>query len=192
MTAWAWLLACVIPPALAAGPELALTREIQAIAQEEAKIVLFGKGKLPHYSHPRLFQPAGTFVTITKDGRTRGCWGNVRPQAATLAEEIVINTRKALVEDYRFTPANPAEYPKLKFYVSLVGTLEPVANPAQLHPWQEGLLVTKGQKGGVLLPGEAKTARWAISECCRKAGITPQGALMYRFKTTVYGPKEEL
>lgn len=192
MTAWAWLLACVIPSAMAAGPDRVLTREIQAIAQEEAKVVLFGKGKSPHYSHPRLSQPAGTFVTITKDGHTRGCWGNVHPQSATLAEEIITNTRKALVADYRFAPVNPSEYPELKFYVSLVGRLEPLGNPEQLHPWQEGLLVTNGRRGGVLLPGEAKTSRWAIAECCRKAGIKSRGALMYRFRTTVYGPKEEL
>jgi AMMECR1 domain-containing protein len=56
---------------------------------------------------------------------------------------------------------------------------------------QEGLMVTNGKRGAVLLPGEAKTSTWAIAECCRKAGIRPQGEMLYRFRTTVFGPEED-
>ena len=42
---------------------------------------------------------------------------------------------------------------------------------------------------GVLLPGEAATARWQIDTCKRKAGLAARERVsMYRFETAVVGP----
>ena len=169
-----------------------LQGEIQAIALEAARSALQGK-KTSSFTplHPALARAGGVFVTITEEGKTRGCWGSVEPQTENLATEIALDTRKALFDDYRFRPVNPAELKKLRFYVSLVQALEPVEDWRVLRPMQEGLLVSSGGRGGVLLPGEARTSIWQVNECRRKAGIMPgKPVRMFKFKTTVYGPLE--
>jgi AMMECR1 domain-containing protein len=39
---------------------------------------------------------------------------------------------------------------------------------------REGLLLRSGDRSAVILPGEAKTADWALREARRKAGLTPK------------------
>ncbi|HEY9766058.1 MAG TPA: AMMECR1 domain-containing protein [Chroococcales cyanobacterium] len=179
--------------ARAEGGELRLQGEIQAIALNSARSALLGKktASFATNPHPSLARAGGVFVTITEGGKTRGCWGSVEPQTKNLATEIALDTRKALFDDYRFRPVNPAELKKLRFYVSLVQALEPIEDWRSLRPMQEGLLVSSGGRGGVLLPGEARTSIWQVNECRRKAGIMPgKPVRMFKFKTTVYGPLE--
>lgn len=136
-----------------------------------------------------LQSPAGVFVTLSADGVTRGCWGTVHPQEATLAREISVNAVKALSHDYRQRPIHPGELPGLVAHVSIVGQLVPLGDAESLQPRRHGLLVSAPGKGGVLLPGEALTAAWAVATCRKKAGLAPhERASMYRFDTAVIGP----
>ncbi|MDB5098700.1 MAG: hypothetical protein JWM80_3121 [Cyanobacteria bacterium RYN_339] len=136
-----------------------------------------------------LGSPAGVFVTISKDGVTRGCWGTVAPRSGSLGAELAANAVKALSHDYRQQPIQPRELAGLVAHVSVVGELEPVDGPADLQPRKFGLLVSGGGKGGVLLPGEAATATWQVATCRRKAGLKPRDhARLYRFETAVVGP----
>lgn len=171
----------------------ALAREAHAIAVDAAHDYLF-EGRRPEkrlkVSDRRLKVPGGVFVTITRDGKTRGCWGTVHPQRATLAEEIAVAAVKVLRYDYRHQPIGRSEWSDLRFYVSLVGPMVPVASAAELSPLRDGLFVTARGRGGVLLPGEARTARYQEAECRKKAGLKPrEPALMYRFATVVFGPE---
>lgn len=172
-----------------------LAKEAHAIAMRAAHDYLF-QGRRPSGSprvhDPRLKVPGGVFVTITRDGKTRGCWGAVQPQRANLAEEIAVSAVKALRYDYRHQPISRSEWSQLRFYVSLVGPMTPVSSSAELSPLRQGLFVTARGRGAVLLPGEAKTARYALAECRKKAGLRPrEPVLMYRFATVVYGPESE-
>jgi AMMECR1 domain-containing protein len=136
-----------------------------------------------------LGAPAGVFVTISKDGVTRGCWGTVSPRAGSLDQERAANAVKALSHDYRQQPSQPRELAGLVAHVSIVGDLEPVDGPRALQPRKFGLLVSGNGKGGVLLPGEAATAAWQVATCRRKAGLEPrERARLYRFQTAVVGP----
>lgn len=172
-----------------------LAKEAHSIAMRAARDFLFenrkpAKDRLVH--DRRLRVPGGVFVTITRDGKTRGCWGTVHPQRATLAEEIAVAAVKALRYDYRHPPISRSEWSELSLYVSLVGPLQPVASAAELSALRDGLFVTARGRGGVLLPGEAKTARFQIAECRKKAGLRPrEPVLMYRFSTLVFGPESE-
>ncbi|HEY9855331.1 MAG TPA: AMMECR1 domain-containing protein [Stenomitos sp.] len=172
-----------------------LAKEAHAIAMHAAHDYLF-RGIKPTNNRMvndrRLKVPGGVFVTITRDGKTRGCWGTVQPERATLAEQIAVAAVKALRYDYRHQPISRSEWPELRFYVSLVGPMTPVSSPAALSPLRQGLFVTAGGKGGVLLPGEAKTARYQLAECRKKAGLRPrERVMMYRFNTVVFGPESE-
>ena len=141
------------------------------------------------YVPAALDRPAGVFVTLSRNGVTRGCWGTVRLRAASAAAEVVANAVKALSHDYRQRPIQPRELDGLVAHVSLIGELSPAFSAAELQPRRLGLLVAGAGKGGVLLPGEAATARWQIETCRRKAGLRPrERASMYTFETAVVGP----
>jgi AMMECR1 domain-containing protein len=136
-----------------------------------------------------LQQPAGVFVTLSKKGVTRGCWGTVSPQRSSLAAELAASAVKALSHDYRQHPISERELAELVAHVSVVGNLEPVDGVHELLPRRYGLLVAGPGKGGVLLPGEAATATWQLATCRRKAGLRPrERARLYRFETAVIGP----
>lgn len=172
-----------------------LAKEAHAIAMHAAHDYLF-RGRKPKndrlVNDRRLKAAGGVFVTITRDGKTRGCWGTVQPQHATLAEEIAAAAVKALRYDYRHQPISRSEWPQMRFYVSLVGPMTPVSSTAELSPMHQGLYVTARGRGGVLLPGEARTARYQLAECRKKAGLRRrERALMYRFSTVVFGPESE-
>ncbi|HEY9721099.1 MAG TPA: AMMECR1 domain-containing protein [Oscillatoriaceae cyanobacterium] len=136
-----------------------------------------------------LADAAGVFVTLSRDGRTRACWGSVSPRQSSLALDLATTAAQVLYKDYRQPPVRPAELAGLVARVSIVGPLEPVGSVSQLLPRRYGLLVSAHGRGGVLLPGEAATAAWQVWECRRKAGIPPraQGS-MVRFETAVVGP----
>lgn len=136
-----------------------------------------------------LAAPAGVFVTFSRDGVTRGCWGGVAPRAGRLADELAEAAGKALTLDRRQRPIRRGDLRGLVAHVSVVGELDPVGDPASLQPRRHGLLVAGPGKGGVLLPGEAATAAWQVATCRRKAGLRRgERARMYRFETAVIGP----
>lgn len=203
MGRWGWMaiIGCVGASAASALPlegyqhDRALARMAHHLAEEAVTTYLETGHVSPVPQHgldPRLLKPGGAFVTVVKDGNTRGCWGSVYPQTPTLAQEIREAAIKALRDDYRHHPVTRSELRSLQVYVSLVGPLEPVEDPGGVSPRHDGLLVTARGHGGVLLPGEARTSQWMIAACRRKAGLSPhESAQMFRFPTVVYGPEGE-
>lgn len=129
---------------------------------------------------------AGVFVTFKDvNGRERACWGTIEPQEKNLAWEIISNTKSAIKSNYRYLSME--ELQSLKCYVSVVKEVEMINNKDCVRPAVHGLRVSAGGKAGVLLPGEAKTVRWQILECLRKAGLIGcKNYSMERFKTDVY------
>jgi AMMECR1 domain-containing protein len=184
----------LVPLALAPA---ASARELQAFQRPALRQAI---AKLTHdaiWAHVKhlpppsadLGAPAGVFVTISRAGVTRGCWGSVAPRTASLGAELAATAVKALSHDYRQPPIQPRELAGLVAHVSIVGELEPVEGADALQPRKFGLLVSGNGKGGVLLPGEAATATWQVATCRRKAGLRPrERARLYRFETAVVGP----
>ena len=96
----------------------------------------------------------GIFVTLRdRRGDLRGCVGTVWPRFADIIEETWRNAREAAFCDPRFPPVGVEELPVLRFEVSVLGTPETVASPAQLDPGRFGVVVTSNDgRRGVLLP----------------------------------------
>jgi AMMECR1 domain-containing protein len=164
-------------------------RAIAKVTQEAIWAHVSARPYTPKHVPEALRRPAGVFVTLSRRGVTRGCWGTVTPRGLDAAHEVATNAVKALSLDYRQRPIQPSELPELVAHVSLIGELRPVSGPEEIQPRRFGLLVSGAGKGGVLLPGEAATARWAIETCRRKAGLRPkERASMYQFETVVVGP----
>jgi AMMECR1 domain-containing protein len=131
-------------------------------------------------------RPAGVFVTLSKDGKSRACWGSLTPDK-DLIKSTIYATIGALTREYRFTPVRSDEWRQLKVQVTLVRSLEPIRRISDQNPMLDGLLVRAGGKSGLLLPGEASDAHYQLVQCKLKAGIKPgEPCQLYRIRADVY------
>ena len=134
--------------------------------------------------------PSGCFVTIVKGAKNVGCMGTLQPQQEYLAKEIVHSAVMAATTDPWHNSISVGELSKLKYIVSIPGDLKRVNGADQLDPMNLGLLVRKGRRSALLLPGEALTPEWQVYECKRKAGIPQNETVeMFVFETVVFGPR---
>lgn len=135
----------------------------------------------------RFKQRAGVFVTLSRHGKSRACWGNVFPQEPDIAQATVFATIGALTKEYRYAPIQPYEWKQLKPQVTVVRSVEPISSMRMQNPLTDGLLVRSGGKAGVLLPGEAVDAHYQLVQCKLKAGIAPgEPCQLYRLRTEIY------
>ena len=94
--------------------------ELARTALEEA--VRFGRVSGLTESAEALQTPCGAFVTLTQQGRLRGCIGHIealRPLSATVRE----CARAAALDDPRFDPVTPAELASLHIEISILSPL---------------------------------------------------------------------
>jgi len=119
---------------------------------------------------------AGCFVSIhtAPGGELRGCIGTIGPTEPSLAEEVIRNAISAATQDPRFPAITPDELDDLDVSVDVLFEPEP-ATRADLDPAAFGVIVTQGQRRGLLLPDleGVDTVREQLRIACLKAGIDP-------------------
>lgn len=128
---------------------------------------------------------AGAFVSIHKEGDLRGCIGTIAPTQKSLAEEIIHNAISASSKDPRFDPIIPEEIPKLDINVDVLSAPENITSESELDVKRYGVIVTSGNKRGVLLPNldGVDTTEKQISIARQKAGIDPsENVSLQRFE----------
>jgi len=132
--------------------------------------------------------PFGIFITLVRAGKVRGCYGTMEPLHRSLEALVTEAALGAARFDPRSKPVTARELNKIQIILSIVGPTVPVVSIAEVDAKREGLLLRKGDKHSVLLPGEARTASWQLTRSLRQAGIRPgQSYEMFRFRTvTVY------
>lgn len=136
---------------------------------------------------PRYDKPAGVFVTLSRKGKTRGCWGSIGPQQGTVAKATVFATLGALSKDYRYKPIKPGEVKFLKPQVTVVRAVEPVGSIKTVNPFRDGVMVRSGGKSAVILPGEASDAHYELVMAKLKAGIpATEPCQIYKLKADIY------
>lgn len=120
-------------------------------------------------------QAAGAFVSLHKDGQLRGCIGTIGPTRENVAWEIVQNAVSACSRDPRFPAVRPDELDRLEYSVDVLGRPEPVDSPHQLDPRHYGVIVSCGQRRGLLLPDldGVDTVEQQIDIARQKGGIRP-------------------
>lgn len=132
----------------------------------------------------------GTFVTLKKDGRLRGCMGTVEPTEANAASEIIRNAISAGVRDPRFPPVTSEELPSIEFAVDVLDEPEAVSGIEDLDPARYGVVVSRGARRGVLLPGleGVDTPERQLEIACQKADLSPRdpGLRIQRFEVRRY------
>lgn len=116
---------------------------------------------------------AGAFVSIKENGALRGCIGTIQATQTSIAEEIIGNAISASSRDYRFSPIEEEELDKLTISVDILGECEPIESADDLDVLRYGVIVTKGNKRGLLLPNleGVDMVEEQIAIAKRKAGI---------------------
>lgn len=149
-----------------------------------------------------LTKKSGTFVTIKKDGKLRGCIGTYLPTKENIAKEIISNAIAAATEDYRFGPIQKEELPYLSYAVYILNEPEVVKTTEELDPKKYGIIIKtvlispednvmfNGKtppKSGLLLPDldGVDTIEQQIAIACQKGGINPEIERIIIYKFTV-------
>lgn len=116
---------------------------------------------------------AGTFVSIHKEGLLRGCIGTIAPTRDNIAQEIIANAVSACSRDPRFSPVSEDELKDLEISVDVLGETEDVSSPEELDVKRYGVIVSCGERRGLLLPDldGVDTVEEQIDIARKKGGI---------------------
>ncbi len=124
---------------------------------------------------PEFAQPQGAFVTLTRHGNLRGCIGNIEP-TDPLVRVVAHCAMAAATEDPRFPPVLALEVPELEIELSILSAPSP-ARFEEIEIGRHGLIATRGNQRGLLLPQVADEHYWPVErfleETCIKAGLDP-------------------
>lgn len=143
-----------------------------------------------------LLRPAGAFVTLNnREGDLRGCIGSIHP-VAPLFEAVASNAINAAFRDPRFPPVTRDEFAALHIEISVMGPIEGVANTDEIVVGRDGLIISRGNAAGLLLPQVATEYEWDLptflAQTCRKAGLPlnawrHSGTIIQKFSAEVFG-----
>lgn len=152
-------------------------RQLLRLAREALESHYAGQ-KPPVVGRPsaKLKQRRGAFVTLTKDGRLRGCIGYVEP-IVPLWQAVREMAVAAATGDPRFSPVTPDELGDLQIEISALSPLEKCNDPTGIIVGRHGLVVRHGGRSGLLLPQVPVEQGWDreefLAQTCRKAGLPP-------------------
>lgn len=123
-----------------------------------------------------LGETRGCFVTITNQGRLRGCIGTFHPSMPL--GRMIVEMGRSAASDPRFTmdPITPEELPELTVEVSVLSPLEKTSDPEHLTVGVHGIYVACRGRAGCFLPEVATDQGWDAVEfldycCAHKAGL---------------------
>ncbi|MBL8013365.1 MAG: AmmeMemoRadiSam system protein B [Candidatus Omnitrophica bacterium] len=130
-----------------------------------------------HETDPRLNQIQGAFVTLKKQGRLRGCIGNIigeKPLVLTVRDMAIA----AASQDPRFPAVTSDEISSLDVEVSVLSVPSKITNPAaEIKLGVHGVIVSRGMfNRGVFLPQVATETGMDLEQfmgelCSQKAGL---------------------
>jgi uncharacterized protein len=128
---------------------------------------------------PELKKKHGTFITLRKHGKLRGCIGLLSSKIPLykLVSEMAVS---AATEDPRFqhNRIQPSELDDLEIEISVLSPLQKIGNPLDMELGKHGIYIKKGFRNGCFLPQVATETGWTkeefLSQCCRtKADLPP-------------------
>ncbi|MCH4184945.1 MAG: AmmeMemoRadiSam system protein A [Eggerthellaceae bacterium] len=135
---------------------------------------------------------AGVFVSIHKHGELRGCMGTIQPAYSSVAKEIIENAIAASSRDPRFPPIEVKELSSIDISIDVLGSLEP-AEKRDLDPDRFGVVVSEGERCGVLLPrlDGVDTVEDQLAIAARKAGISDTAYHIQKFEVRRYSELDD-
>lgn len=115
----------------------------------------------------------GVFVTLFREGKLRGCVGQVE-DSCPLADGVARAAINAALHDFRFAPVTIEEVPALEIEISVLSPLERIT-PEAIVAGEHGVMVVRPPNKGLLLPRVATERGWTalrlLEETCEKAGL---------------------
>lgn len=170
------------------------------IAMESIKSAVLGtKPNIPTINDVNLNKKCGAFVTITINGKLRGCIGNTRA-VNPLWETVKMMAREAALNDPRFYPLTERDIKNIEIEISVLSPFKLINNINEIKVGKHGLFIKKGFYQGLLLPQVATDYNWDriqfLKETCNKAGLyetcwQEKNCEIYIFSATVFS-KENL
>jgi AmmeMemoRadiSam system protein B/AmmeMemoRadiSam system protein A len=142
---------------------------------------------------PWLRQAGATFVTLTMDGKLRGCVGSLAAERM-LGEDVAANALGAAFRDHRFPKLSREEWPRCEVEVSLLSPPKPFRFAdeaellAQIRPGEDGIILEHEGRRATFLPQvwqDLPDARRFLAELMNKAGI-PAGTRLARCRLWRY------
>jgi len=151
----------------------------------------------PEIDDGPLTEVRGIFVSIHQGLELRGCIGNIHavsPLYRSAAECAIA----AAVGDPRFMPLTLAELSMVEFEISVLSPILRVRNLQEIEIGKHGLLISKDNARGLLLPQVATTYGWSreqfLRAACKKAGLGPdewqRDAVIECFSALVFSEKQ--
>lgn len=135
--------------------------ELGSALLRQARAAINAHLGLPHENPavdlPEWQKNGATFVTLTQQGRLRGCIGSLvahRP----LRDDVIANAVAAASRDPRFPPLAADELARTRVEVSLLSAAEPfpVSDEAdacaRLQPLVDGVILSAGPRRATFLP----------------------------------------
>lgn len=131
--------------------------------------------------HHILHEPGATFVTLTQDGRLRGCIGSLEAWRP-LDEDVRANAKSAAFRDPRFPPLARAELELTRVEVSLLTPPAPMHVTdeedaiRQMQPGIDGMIFECRGRRGTFLPQVWESLpdpREFLHHLKQKAGLLP-------------------
>ena len=118
---------------------------------------------------------AGVFVTLHIGDSLRGCIGTIMPVRKCIADEIRANAVSACSRDPRFMRVRPDELARITYSVDVLGDAEDISSEDELDVKRYGVIVTNGDRRGLLLPDldGVDTVADQVAIARAKAGIEP-------------------
>ncbi len=149
---------------------------------------------------PRLSREEGAFVTIHKQGRLRGCIGNILGRGP-LYQTVRDMAIAAAAKDPRFDPVQTQELKDMDIEVSVLSKPRVIQNVDEIVLGKHGVIVSQGPgHQGVFLPQVATETGWSQEEflnqlCAQKAGLAPDAwknpkTKIEIFTAQVFGEKD--
>lgn len=135
----------------------------------------------------------GVFVSMKINGELRGGIGTIVPTTNSVAEEIVKNSISAALNDPRFSPLKNEELLEVDISVDLLYPSEPTTFD-KLDPKVYGVIVSYGQKRGLLLPNleGVDTKEYQVEIALEKGSISPDKPYtLERFKVERFKEVED-
>jgi AmmeMemoRadiSam system protein B/AmmeMemoRadiSam system protein A len=141
-----------------------------------------------------LKENRGAFVSLHRQGRLRGCIGNIQPNRP-LYQVVEEMAAAAAFDDTRFSPLSAGELKDLDLEISVLTPLKRVQEVNEIEVGKHGLYIKKGFYAGLLLPQVATEYKWDrvtfLEETCRKAGLPKnawkeKGTEIYMFSADIF------
>ena len=182
-------------------------------AADRARLLRLARGSLTHVLEnremptaeqldveitPAMKRVSGAFVTLHKNGKLRGCIGEVLPYRQ-LYKAVMVQAVNAGLNDRRFERVESSELDDIDVEISVLTPPRPVASASEIVIGTHGVILKKAGRTALFLPQVATEQGWdletTLTHLTQKAGLPDdawrEGALLDVFEAIVFGEKEK-